>query len=238
MIYFLRHVQTGLIKIGVTRVYFARQYTLTREYGMLKRLVRGVEFERITMEKKIGYEAIIEVDGFRDASRWIYRMIDAGIVECGQCEQPATHVFWQDQAEFYCRCNQHWEYGEQWTGSTRWNPQSFGMYVRSKEAAEEWRSTLTTDEQGRVKIESFDATNYWSLLDDDRKSTRHYLAGSEDVDGFKAYADIYLLKNGEYAYEFHKAWLHGVNGTVRGYGLKGSWASEELALEAARADFR
>lgn len=38
MIYFLRHVETGLIKIGVTRTYALRYDTLRREYGALELL--------------------------------------------------------------------------------------------------------------------------------------------------------------------------------------------------------
>lgn len=62
------------------------------------------------MNKVIGHEVIVRVNGFHDAKRWIYQLIGAGIVKCGQCANAATHVFWQDQAEWYCRCDTHREY--------------------------------------------------------------------------------------------------------------------------------
>lgn len=189
------------------------------------------------MDKKIGHRAIIEVDGFHDAKGWIYRLIREGVVKCGQCDEPATNVFWQDRAEWYCRCEAHREYGDQWTGSTRWNPSSFGLNVL-KDAARAWHRTLPEGERANVKIIAFDATDYYALMTKGIDRIRRYLVGSEDVDGHKVYADVYPLTNGEYAYEITGGHLHSHGGFSYSYGVKGAWKTEAIAFEAARFEAR
>src|SRR5688572_194565 len=121
--------------------------------------------DEMNTERKIGYQAIIKVNGFNDARNWIRRLIREGIVKCGQCDKAATHVFWQDQAEWYCRCDDHPEIGDQWTGSTRWNPTSFGINV-IREAANTFLETLEPSEAKRIRIRPYDATDYYALMDD------------------------------------------------------------------------
>lgn len=190
------------------------------------------------MEKKIGYELIVKrVRGFDDARRWIYDLIGAGIVKCGQCSNPATHVFWQDQAEWYCRCDQHREYGSQWTGSTRWNPSSFGLNVL-KDKTDDWLSLQSFDQRKRFKLQSYDATPYWDLLTEDywKHDVRHYLVGERGKDGWSVYVRIMPFVTGEYGYQIHKDWTSPNGGHGQGYLLKGAWPTEEAALEAAKAD--
>lgn len=188
------------------------------------------------MKKETGYRAVIDVDGFHDAKRWIYDMIRAGIVKCGQCSEPATHVFWQDRAEWYCRCDQHREYGDQWTGSTRWNPTSFDINVRLA-AALLWRNHLEPDERAKVRIIKYDATDYYALMSDDWSlKTEHYFVGSNKEYGWSIRAVITPLTNGEYVYELHRDYMTEHSGTMHAYGVRGAWESEALALDAAKAE--
>ncbi len=186
------------------------------------------------MDKKIGYELIIKVNGFDDARRWIYALIEQRIVKCGQCDQPATHVFWQDQAEWYCRCGEHREHGQQWTGSTSWRPVSFGLNV-IKDTAADWLDKRDESIRKRVKLVEYDATDYYALMYDDFRRECHYLVGGEGVDGAFKRVDVYPLKNGEYAYEITKGHQHQHGGSSWSYGVRGAWETEALALDAAKA---
>ncbi len=189
------------------------------------------------MEKTIGYRAIVRVRGFSDARVWIYRMISDRIVKCGECDQPAIHVFWQDQAEWYCRCDQHREYGQQWTGSTRWNPSLLSLNVL-KDPAEEWHKHLAPSESKLIKFRSYDATNYYDLLCKDhwKNPLRHYLVGAEHQEGWQVYVDIMPLTNGEFVYEIHKGFYHAHGGHGHTYAIEGAWPTEAEALEAAKKD--
>jgi hypothetical protein len=185
------------------------------------------------MEKKIAHDILFEVNGFGQAQAWIYRAVAAGVVKCGQCQNAAAHVFWQDQAEFYLRCDQHHEYGQQWTGSTRWEPLSFGLIAVNEAAAIAWRDTLSPDEQAIISVEAFDATDYYSLIqrqaDGSQVYARHYLRGDANNTPSE-WVDIFPLKNGEYVYQRGAAYGYHRNT----YGIHGAWTSEALAMEAAR----
>jgi hypothetical protein len=190
------------------------------------------------MDKKIGYEVIVsDVDGFSDARRWMYRMIGAGVAKCGQCSRPATHIFWQDQAEFYIRCDEHPEIGEQWTGSTRWRPESFGMNVITGQALDDWIASLPPEEQAQVSVHEYDATDYYALMTEDMARTRHYFVGDESQVGYIVYADVYPLTNGAFAYQIHKG-HYSANGSGRGWTelIRGMWPTEAEALDAAKAE--
>lgn len=191
------------------------------------------------MDKTIGYELIVRgVHGFDDARAQMQRLIRDGIVKCGQCDAPATHIFFQDQAEFYIRCDAHPESGRQWTGSTRWAPSAFSINVL-KDKAEAWLETLAFDERNRFKLRSYDATNYYALMFDDDRDIRHYLRDSADEGGGKVYVDIHPLTNGAYAYTLTYAHLSANgSGTVYSNAVQGMWETEAEALEAAKAEVK
>ncbi|TXH56112.1 MAG: hypothetical protein E6Q97_07205 [Desulfurellales bacterium] len=189
------------------------------------------------MDKVIGYRAVIEVDGFYDAKDWIYRCVAAGIVKCSQCDNPATGVWWNDRAEWYCECAQHRSYEPQWSGSTRWNPSSFGLRV-FKDPAEAWMKALPEGERAKVSLRSFDATDYYSLFVEGywKDQTYHYFRGDARSEGYRCWCKVYPLTNGEFAYELNSGHLHRAGGTSWGYGIRGAWATEALAIEAAKQE--
>lgn len=41
------------------------------------------------------------------------------LCQCDSCDNRATHIFWQDEAEYYYLCEDHRTHEQQWTGSTR-----------------------------------------------------------------------------------------------------------------------
>jgi len=182
------------------------------------------------MNKTIGYELIIEVNGFSDARGWINRLVRAGVAKCTLCANAATHVSWTDQAEWYPHCEDHRDDGEQWTGSTRWNPSSFGINVL-KDAARAWFDTLEPFERHKIRFSEYDATDYYSLMTD--TETRHYLIGSPD-EWHKVFADVTLLTTGEYVYQVCREWSHKHSGTAHWDAIEGVWGTEAEALEAAR----
>lgn len=190
------------------------------------------------MDKTIGYELIVsEVNGFSDARHWMARVIRAEAAKCGRCSAPATHIFFQDQAEFYIRCEAHREHGEQWTGSTRWRPDSFSMNVIPGPALEAWLAALPPEARALVSVQEYDATDYYALMDEDMTRHRHYLVGDESQVGYVVYADVYPLTNGAYAYQIHKG-HYAANGSGRGWSelIRGMWSTEGEALAAAKAD--
>lgn len=187
------------------------------------------------IEKVMAYEAVVDVNGFHDARTWIDRMIGARIVACGECDQAATHVFWVDRAEWYCRCELHREYGEQWTGSTRWGSGPLRINIL-RDKMRTWFDTLESFERNKIRVRKYDATDYYGLMPKDMPYTRHYLIGSAEADGYQVYVDVHPLTNGAYAYQLHRGWYHGGSGTGYGDYIRGMWETEESALEAARLD--
>jgi len=185
--------------------------------------------------KTIGYELIVRsVNGFHHAKAIIYNLIREGIVKCGQCDQSATHVFWQDQAEWYCRCDAHREHGQMWTGHTRWNPSSFGLNV-IPEKARAWLEANYPDVP-EYRLSEYDATDYYKLMPDDYKpSERVWFKGSPD-EWFKLYTDLYALKDGSFAYTVTREWTHGASGTSYQGALTGGFDTRDAAIEAARKE--
>lgn len=179
------------------------------------------------MEKVIGVKVVIQVNGFQDAKQWIYRLVDAGVARCAECDSPATGVFWNDQAEWYCLCDNHMEYGRQWTGSTRWNPRSFSKIV-IPDKAREWIETLSDSDKKRVWFVKFDATDYDALLPEDwwDKKQKITITGDEKSG---IYIDVHQLTNGLYAYQ--KTMFHP--GFSRGCLLEAPFESVDECVEHA-----
>lgn len=98
------------------------------------------------------YGLEIKVTGFADARRWMYRLIDLGIVKCDSCDNPAVAVFWQDKAEWYLQCSEHRDYGQQWTGSTNYFPLPLYLPVIG-DVAREWYDTLNPDDKAKVTLD-------------------------------------------------------------------------------------
>lgn len=182
------------------------------------------------IEKTIGLKAIIRVNGFDDARDWLYLLIRAGVAQCAACNKPATHVFWQDQAEWYCFCEEHRETGDQWTGSTRWNPHSFSKIVIPGKA-QEWVKTLKPQDRKLIKLREFDATDYYALLGEDHwkdDGTRVLLAGSETV-GRRVIA-YQIPECNQWVYEIE----HYSPGYVSTQSLTGIFDSVEACIEHAK----
>jgi hypothetical protein len=171
---------------------------------------------------------LIQVDGFGDAKRWMYRLLHAGIATCSRCEKPATHIFWNDAAEWYFECEEHYDSREQWTGSTRWDPFLLSKRV-IPDKAQDWYLTLEPDEQRRIRFQDYDATDWYAWLTEDywKNEDVELLAGRPENGTF---IQIFPLKNGQFAYELSR------RSVIYGYyqGLVAPFDSREAALEAAQ----
>lgn len=183
--------------------------------------------ERITATK-----ILIKVNGFYDAKDWMYRILRAGIATCSECDKPAKRIYWQDQAEWYFQCEDHADYGDMWTGSTRWSGTIFSKRV-FPELAQAWMETLEPDERKRVKLKEYDATDYYSLLPDDhwRNADEVWLAGDKER-RWGTYVRLYPMTTGHYAYE--------ITFCSPGYSytksLHAPFDGRDEALEAARKE--
>lgn len=182
--------------------------------------------------KTLGKSLIIQVRGFSDAQRWIRRCLDAGILKCtgGNCWHAATHVFWQDQAEWYPLCDEHHEIGRQWSGSTRWNPSSFSLAVLP-DKVDEWLTSLDPDYCKFVTLEEYDATNWYALLSKDAAQI-HYFIGNDEQGGWRAY--IRPLKAGGFCYELEHCFGPFNFRTITGYGFFGDFPTVEACIADAR----
>lgn len=179
------------------------------------------------MDMKLGLT--IRVRGFHDARQRMYDLVRARLIRCDQCDHPATHIFWQDQAEFYIRCDEHAEQGTQWTGSTRWNPRQLWLPVLPEARA--WVAQLSPDVQALMKLEEYDATDYYALLPEDHQPVCVVqLSGHRPTYGL--FVKIWLLTNGDFAYERQRR----SPGITHTFALKAPFDSQEAALDAARKD--
>lgn len=165
------------------------------------RLVRRIEFEYVDQPATMGLKVGIKVNGFHQVKWWIYRLVDAGVARCASCDKPTTSVFWQDQAEFYCFCDSHWEPGEMWTGSTRWRG-NFLIKNILPEPFWKWVETLPDEDRVYLATCEFDATDYTKLLPE------HYVLEGQKVtlqggadQNFHVYIKWWQMSDGRYAYE-------------------------------------
>lgn len=172
---------------------------------------------------ELGLRVVMRVSGFDDAKRWIYRMIDGGVVKChgGNCDEPATHVHWQDRAEWYPLCEEHREYGEMWTGSTGWNPSVFGINVLP--IAREWFARLDRDPLPQVRFEEYDKTDYYALLDSNEPQR-------VKISRF-IWVHVRQLTDNRYVYAIEQSIG---NHTIINYGLVGAFPSACSAVKAAK----
>ena len=97
----------------------------------------------------------IWVANFIDMKLFIDRCVRAGIVCCLSpertqlCDNPATFVFWQDQAEWYPCCDEHDPGPPQWTGSTRFYPHHLELAV-IPDKARAWLAGLSAEERSHI----------------------------------------------------------------------------------------
>lgn len=154
------------------------------------------------IEQVTATQIVIRVDGFQDARHWMYRIMRAGIATCSSCDKPATHIYWQDQAEWYFECNDHYTAAPMWSGHTRWSPDEFSKRV-IPERAKAWIAQLEPDEQQRVRLEEYNATNWydWIVDDDWRNPDTVVLRGTIE---WGTAARIRPLKNGQFAYQIEQ----------------------------------
>lgn len=181
-----------------------------------------------------GLAFTVPVNGFQDARAQLYTLIQARIVKCtgGHCNNPATHVYWQDQAEWYEHCEDHRDYGPQWTGSTRWRSSALSVAVLP-EAAKTWLAGLPEEERQRYQVESYDNRDLYSLLPEwgTRKPEIHRFADDETRPEWYTEIEIQTLTTGEFAYEIHLQ--QGHHGSY--YGLVGTFDSALEALTHAQS---
>ncbi|CAG0946261.1 hypothetical protein ANRL1_02876 [Anaerolineae bacterium] len=113
-----------------------------------------------------GLSIQIRVTRFPQMHQFLRRVIKAGIVRCDSpmrkqlCNQPATHVFWQDAGEWYSCCDTHRIVREnghpsrQWTGFTRFAPHMLDVPV-IPDKAQAWIQTLGEFERAQIKYEEY-----------------------------------------------------------------------------------
>lgn len=151
------------------------------------------------MEKVMGLKIIIQVEGFANAKSWMYDLIRAGVVTCSSCDKPATRIWWNDAAEWYFECGEHYTTAPMWTGSTRWNPSSFSKEVIPG-LVQNWIATLPAEDQKRIRLEEYDATDYYSMLIDDHHDHEQEIVISGNAE-WGTVVVVYPLKDGRFAYD-------------------------------------
>lgn len=175
---------------------------------------------------------IIRVSGFHDAKDWMYRILRAGIATCSSCDQIASRIYWQDQAEWYFECGDHYTPHDMWSGHTRWNPSVFSKRV-DPEKARAWIATLEPDERDRIRLQEYDATDWYSwIVEDDWKNPDEVVLRGTPEWGIKV--QLHPLKNGQYAYHLESY----SPGYAYKQELKAPFDSRDAALIVARAEVK
>jgi len=101
------------------------------------------------------------VANFPDMQLFIDRCVRAGIVRClspkrkDLCDNPATFVFWQDQAEWYPCCYEHDPGLSQWEGSTRFYPHYLELPVIPGKAMA-WLAGLSAEERSHITKRAYE----------------------------------------------------------------------------------
>lgn len=167
------------------------------------------------------------VGNFQAMKQALHELMAADLVICSACEQPATHIDFQDSAEWYAHCaDHHYGFGEQWTGSTRFQAHHLWVAVYP-EKVEAWLAALGVEERKRWHIEPYDTRDLYALIaEEDWGQDKRVVAQSGD---HRAYVRIRPLTNGEYAYEVG----YERPSVAHEYGLTGTFASADDALAHA-----
>lgn len=174
------------------------------------------------------------VGSFDSMKRRLYQLMDAGLVVCSACDQPAKRIDFQDAAEWYPHClDHHYGFGEQWTGSTRFITHYLWVAV-FPEKVQPWLDGLSPEERKRWHLQSYDTRNLYDLIEDgDWGQTRLTYART---DTSEVYVSLRTLTNGEYAYEIHECWGSGMVHHGHSHGLVGTFVTPEEAYGYALND--
>ena len=119
----------------------------------------GGRVSGVTM--KDGLSLQIFVHSFADMKYWIDRFMGAKILRClspmrkEMCDEVATKIFWQDQAEWYPCCPKHDPGPPQWTGNTHFSLHVMDLPVIPEKAIE-WLNTLESEDRKRISIEEYE----------------------------------------------------------------------------------
>lgn len=173
------------------------------------------------------------VGSFQSMKQALRELMAADLVICSACDQPAKHIDFQDAAEWFCHCpDHHYGFGEQWTGSTRFQPHLLWVAV-FPDRVDAWLAALPDAERAQWKLESYDTRNLYDLMGDDfRSETRTVVK----TDNYECYVDLYPLTTGEFAYTIGQSWGSWMNRRTHEYGLVGTFASEAEAMQHAMQD--
>lgn len=105
-----------------------------------------------TAEGLDGLELRKHVNNWHEMRSFVEWVVRAGIARCASperdalCNNPATRVYWQDQAEWYVCCDEHAIWHPQWSGSTRWHGSVASILV-DPEKTEQWLKTLSPEQK-------------------------------------------------------------------------------------------
>jgi len=181
--------------------------------------------------RKPGLEAVIKVNGFHDARRWLATMTRDRVLRCCSCDNPAVRIFWVDRAEWYPECAEHGTYRDQWVGHTSWNPQVFSVAVLDSATA--WHEALPEDERQHVTLQVYDRFDYYSLLPEwGEPGCEPEEVILKDFGAASLKALIYTLTDGTFAYKIRRERPGWSYTDV----LVPNFDSREQALAAARTE--
>lgn len=183
------------------------------------------------MEIQTGILIKRPVRSFQALRSFIRQCINAKVARCDSCDKAAIRVWFNDPAEWYLQCEDHADYREQFSGTTRFTPHICHVPA-IKERVQVWYEELLTDEREGISLEDYDATDYYALLPDDLKpKERYWLIGGESG-GWEL--ELWELINGQFAYKL--TWARAGGGRRWDYGLTAPFDTLEAARAAAIED--